>query len=559
MEIARRLERFREVLSRIYRSLKVNAPVPTYVFVFRDDASFTPYKKRFEGRPVELAGSFAGVGDANYVALNGSSQADPLSVIYHEYIQYFVHNNLPHLPLWFDEGVAECYETFRADEKLAQVGRPVHQHIQTLRSGPLMPLPDLFAITPRSRDYNEGNRRSIFYAQSWALTHYLLWGNPARKPQLVQFLDRLREGMDTDEAFQASFLTTQDKLEVELKRYVNQGRFLFSGVRLDELEYDAGATITSMGRAEALHRLGEYLVQTQPDRSEDAERHFRAALAADPDHASSHAGLGMIQDRAGRAAQAAEHFERALTLDRNDYRIAYRYAEHLLGADESGTGAPSPDHAPSPIVRARELFGTSIALEPGFAEAYVGYGLTYFRTRGSVAPGITMLEKAALMLPSRTDVLRNLAVLYAAEGRWGEARALVDRVLARMNDPEALRSAKDALARMEPERPAAPEPAPPAEIDGEGAKGSAPQTDEPGLESPVTGTTRDTGDSGEYNRQVAVYNRAVELANRRDYKAAIALLETLIPRISDESLAAQAKALLERFKKDSARRGMRAP
>lgn len=29
-----------------------------------------------------------------------------------------------------------------------------------------------FAVTTDSKTYNEGNRRSVFYAQSWLLAHY---------------------------------------------------------------------------------------------------------------------------------------------------------------------------------------------------------------------------------------------------------------------------------------------------------------------------------------------------------------------------------------------------
>jgi tetratricopeptide (TPR) repeat protein len=556
LEIARRLERFREVLSRFYRDLKVNSPLPTFVYIFRDDASFTPYKTRFEGRPVDLAGSFVAARDANYVAINGASESDPLSTIYHEYIHYFANNNLPRLPTWFGEGLAECYDTFRADEKVAQIGRPVHGHIQTLRSSSLIPLRELFAITARSRDYNEGDRRGIFYAQSWALTHYLLWGNPERKPQLVQFLDRLRQGIGTDEAFTASFQTTPEKLQAELRSYVSQGRFLFSVVKFDELRYDASARVTPMSREDVLCRLGDYLARTAPDRAADAEKHFLEALKVNPGHAASHAGLGVVLDLSGRPEQSAAHFEKALALDPNDALAAYRYAESLLFRQDPGPEGVSPDGVPAHIARARELFGQSIAARPGFAEAYVGYGLTFFRTPGSVAPGITMLEKAARLLPSRTDILRNLTVLYAEDGRWDEAHAIVERVLTRMNDPESLESARTALAQMESRR----RPAAPASPPGETV------TDAPGE---PTGSTEELPSPGkgrggldradEHQRQVAVYNRAVELANRRDYTAAIALLEKLLGQIKDPDLAAQTRALLAQFRKDAARRPRRAP
>ena len=43
--------------------------------------------------------------------------------------------------------------------------------------------------------YNEGDRRGVFYAESWALVHYLLIGNPQRKGQLGAYLQKYADGV----------------------------------------------------------------------------------------------------------------------------------------------------------------------------------------------------------------------------------------------------------------------------------------------------------------------------------------------------------------------------
>src|SRR5262249_17246711 len=151
--------------------------------------------------------------DANHIVLNGGSSSDPLHTVYHEFTHYFVASNLADAPLWFNEGLAECYSTFRADDREARIGEPVPEHLAFLRGQPLMPLPDLFAVGYATKDYHEGDRRGLFYAESWALVHYLLWDKPERHPQLVQFLGRLANGAPVAEAFGASFGTTYEKLE----------------------------------------------------------------------------------------------------------------------------------------------------------------------------------------------------------------------------------------------------------------------------------------------------------------------------------------------------------
>ena len=191
LDLGRRLERFRAALSRFNKKLKVDPPVTTSIYVFKDDASLTPYKKRFNGRPVELSGLFIGHPDGYYIILNGERQGDPLEVIYHEYTHHFLGNNVHNVPAWFSEGLAECYSTFRADDKTASIGLTQNDHVLYLRDHDLIPLHDLFAITASSADYNEGERRGVFYAESWTLMHYLMWDKPERKPQFLRFLERL--------------------------------------------------------------------------------------------------------------------------------------------------------------------------------------------------------------------------------------------------------------------------------------------------------------------------------------------------------------------------------
>src|SRR5712692_9253166 len=45
LEIAARLETFRAVLARLHPGLEVSSPLPTFIYVFKSDDAFTPYKK----------------------------------------------------------------------------------------------------------------------------------------------------------------------------------------------------------------------------------------------------------------------------------------------------------------------------------------------------------------------------------------------------------------------------------------------------------------------------------------------------------------------------------
>ncbi|MFN2386887.1 MAG: hypothetical protein ABR576_11500, partial [Thermoanaerobaculia bacterium] len=125
--------------------------------------------------------------------------------IYHEYPHFFLQNNFPPVPRWYDEGLAEFYSTFRATDREARIGLTVDEHVLLLRQVPLMPMEKLFAVTYESPEYNEELKQGIFYAQSSAFVHYLMRGEQDRKPQLSRFLQALMPALPPSTRFARAF------------------------------------------------------------------------------------------------------------------------------------------------------------------------------------------------------------------------------------------------------------------------------------------------------------------------------------------------------------------
>src|SRR5947209_16570698 len=98
---------------------------------------------------------------------------------------------------WIREVMAELYSTFKVNgDRKINLGLPVVDHIYELRQSRFLTIPELFAIKTDSDDYHEGNRRSIFYAESWALVHYLIMGNNGKRvPQLQKFIVGINSGL----------------------------------------------------------------------------------------------------------------------------------------------------------------------------------------------------------------------------------------------------------------------------------------------------------------------------------------------------------------------------
>ncbi len=535
-EIGADLERLRDALSQLSPGLALNSPVPTYIFVFRDAASFQPYERLYNGRPLDSGGYFLSRQFANYVAINGNQHGDERLVIYHEYLHYVMHNNYATLPLWLHEGLAEYYSTFQVGKDEARIGLPVPEHLLWLRQNSLIPLATLFKVDERSPEYNESSRRGGFYAESWALVHYLISGSPERRRQASEYLRLAQGGAPPDQLFARIFGSDPALLERELRAYVQKRLFNFSRAPIRP-EANLAVEVKPMARADVLSRLGNLLANLTDDHRAAAEEHFRAALALQPDHAPALAGLGFLAERAERPAEARPYYEKAAKLAPDDFLVQYLYAVNLT--DDPGPGS---------LRQARAALIRAVALRPDFGEAWARLGYTYQGEEALPAEAVQALETAHRLLPSRTDVAHNLAAAYARTGQPGKAEELIERVLVPQAQPELIESAREALLDEEHRR---------AEelIDDQKyaealnllqqvkAKTSRPARRDQ-LEQRIDEIQRTLN----FNAFVERYNQALDLANHGNVKDAVAMLEPLLATTRDPAQVERARTLIERLR-----------
>ena len=148
---------------------------------------------------MNLGGFFQAGQDLNFIALNLEASSDnPYHLIYHEYVHNLLNNFKVRFPPWLNEGLAEYYSTFEVTDgdKKILLGRAIENHILYLRQNKFLPLATLFTVDHNSPDYNENSKKGVFYAESWALVHYLMLGNPERQKQFV----RIRESPESQSA-----------------------------------------------------------------------------------------------------------------------------------------------------------------------------------------------------------------------------------------------------------------------------------------------------------------------------------------------------------------------
>lgn len=432
------LEFFHAAFARIISRNVIDSSVPTTVIVFRDDASFTPFKPGYQGRPTSISGFFLPGDDVNYIALSLDPRGDPYSTAFHEYVHLHVKDNIPGAPLWLNEGLAELYESLQFSGSDVLIGTPKHGYLYLLRQVELLPLKTLFAVDTESPHYNEQDKQGIFYGESWALTHYLMLGDRSGGDQFKQFLSRVARGDDVAKAIEGTYGITIDKLEQEFESYVRRGNLTaqrITGVADPQTYASYTATQRSaLTDSEAIYYLAD--LSLHMGRDSVAERGFKDAIARDPNFLPAYAALGTLYVHLHRYDEAKKYLQKA-TSSTQSYEVHYLYA-YVLSREGIAANGEVSQYSRENATLMREQLLQSIKLASNYAPAYYLLAVVDFVSGERLDEASAMAEKAYQLSPSN----KNYAELIQdiKEYRAGNATA--------RNSREPIKS--DAIA--EPER-----------------------------------------------------------------------------------------------------------
>src|ERR1700724_3745484 len=198
--VADQFERMRSVFPVVFPKLQIDPGSPLIVLAIRDERDFKalePAAYLAKGS-LKLGGLFLRAPDKNYVLMRLDAEGEhPYAVVYHEYTHLLVGKSAEWMPLWMNEGLGEFYQNTEIHEKDASLGEPSTENIMLLRQNRLLPLATLFAVDQKSPYYHEENKGSIFYAESWALTHYLnIKDRQDKTSRLSQYSDLLIKNVE---------------------------------------------------------------------------------------------------------------------------------------------------------------------------------------------------------------------------------------------------------------------------------------------------------------------------------------------------------------------------
>jgi FimV-like protein len=442
--VALKLEQFREAFTNLFPNITFNTPVPTTVIVFKSDSSFEPFKPG-----PNVAGYFQSGQDVNYITLTTEvrGQQDPFSVIFHEYTHLLINNTFPRAPVWFNEGLAEYYSTFSiTDDQKVVIGAPIVSHVWRLRESQMLPLKTLFEVDQSSPHYNERNKQTIFYAQSWVLMHYLLIGKKVGQvEQLGKFLMLMDTKTPMDQAFRQAFGVPFETMEKDLRNYVNGNKYYsLTGHFEKKLEIDTTAEAIPLTDAEVQAYLGDLLLHSH---RADAYTYLENALKLDPNNAMAHTSLGMAYFHEGKVSEAHASLERAVAANSQNYLAHYYYA-YILSRSGPGGGPAVVGYPADVAAKIREHLEKAIALRPDYPEPYSLLAFISLVTGKGVDESLVSLKKISASLPGRHDLTLMLAQLYMEKGERKLAREMLQQVVKLSGDEQVRQDATGLLSQL---------------------------------------------------------------------------------------------------------------
>jgi tetratricopeptide (TPR) repeat protein len=337
-------EGIRSVFQQAFPGLRVDPPKPMVVLVLENEAIMKRFLPgEFEGKdPARPAGYFISAADRNYaiLRLDVDHQIDqPYFVLFHEYTHSIVHQNFAAMPTWLDEGIADFYGATEIRSDQVFLGRIPMGRLATLRESARLPLPTLLMVTHDSPHYREGEKTGMFYAQSWALVHYLFMDEQARKAGLFQAYLKVLGGAVDPLAAARSGLGDLEKLQKDLGAYSRRSVFTFwklpLAIKLTEKDFQTRPLTV----AEALVVAAEFL---QTSRNEAASRSLlEQALALAPQQPEVQMALGYGHFIRGEKEQARGAFETSIQMGSKDFRAPYYLA--LLAQEHFASGEAETD------------------------------------------------------------------------------------------------------------------------------------------------------------------------------------------------------------------------
>ena len=412
--ILEQFERMRWVFGALFPKATADPDQPVVVVAAKNARTFEAMEPaEYLGRgKLKLGGYFLHTLEKNYILLRLDAEYQhPYTTVYHEYTHLQFASASEWMPLWLNEGLASFMQNTEIRNKDVALGEPSAEDILYLRTHPMIPLSVLFKVDFASPYYHEEDKGSVFYAESWALTHFLMMTDRMKHThRLNDYIELVSHNEDPLTAADKAFGDLR-QLERALDGYVHAATyrvFVMSSAAapIDESKYK----VTTLTRIDAEAVRADVLARVR--RAADARALLDEVLKQEPGNLQAHETMGYlaIQDR--NLAEARRWYAEAVKLDSQDYLAHYYFA--ALSMDDPGPGEDK---------EIESSLQAAIRLNPHFAPPYDRLAVFYAMRHEKLDDAHWMSLRAISLDPGNAGYRVNAASVLLGMDRYDDALA----------------------------------------------------------------------------------------------------------------------------------------
>ncbi len=375
------------------------------------------------------------------------------STLLHEYAHHFMIGSFsPGFPAWFIEGYAEYFSSAQLNSQRITLGEVSRGRGDWLTYTNWLPLN--LILTRRPWEFQDSNAVSMYYAQSWLMTHWFI-SDPARMAMFRNYVVRMQDGADPVAAMEAAVGMPIGRFEQTLRAY-SRSRLpikIITGVSLPRAE----VTTTTLSRAENDLLLLDLRLTSNGDQDDPALlEEIRRRTAPYPTDPFARRLLARAELRLGEASAARTVLEplvAAVPTDADARRLlgeaiwtAARDGdldnEALLAAVRAARTHLSAAYEQRPTdFRTLYLLAETRSISPSFPN---DNDMETLLAALELAPQASHVRLFAAQAHARRDelgpaigLLYPLATSPHPDGATALARALIDRYRAEMDDTDS--------------------------------------------------------------------------------------------------------------------------
>lgn len=425
-------ERMRWLYHTLFPKINADPPAAIQVYAVKNKKEFQavePADYLARGK-LDLAGLFVRSSERDYILVRlDAEQEHPFATVYHEYTHLELTPAASWLPIWLNEGLAQFFQNTDIHDKDVILGQPSRDSILFLRQATLIPLPVLFRVDRSSPYYHEEDKGSIFYAESWALTHYLEVNDRLHQTdRIADYLKLVAQHEDPAVAAEKAFGDLK-KLQHALEDYIQASsyrQFIVSSAAapLDEASYK----VTTLAPDQV--KVVQAEVLTAVGRTAEAQATLQAVLQSSPQNADAPTAMGMLALRNHDASAARKWFAQAVQLNAQSF-IAHYYLATLSMSQELGEKGEDDQEIESNLRAA-------IRLNPAFAPAYAELARFQLMRRQNLAEAYGLALRAVQLDPAQLVYRLNLAAILAAQKNYPAAREVLATCLKLAKNQQAV-------------------------------------------------------------------------------------------------------------------------